>query len=260
MCYCLRFSCSSEISIPIHCLGMFMKSPPQKKKKVKRLLDNTVLSCGMCGEGKGTESSCFCAVGVQLWQLPVSPSLSYNRFPDNHLMLLNVWMPPTGVGLESSSQLQSRRGACHSWAWHSLTASWAFVFGFRSPPLSTQTFHKKQQEQAKAFMKRTVASVEDFFFFSLQKRKPKKISPLPFGSGKFDHFGSIMKEQPFMQIVNRYQPPIWKTLGLGGNTSWLLHILDCTHWKHSAHSKTSSCFPSLRRRSQILQTHKKQVC
>lgn len=141
MCHCLRFSCSGEISSPIHCLGMFMKS--HKKKKVKRLPDKTVLSCSMCGEGKGTESSCFCAVGVQLWQLPVSTSLSYNRFPDNHLMLLDVWMPPTGVGFESSLQPQSRRSGCHSWSWYSVTASRAFVFAFAAPKHFTKNSRNK---------------------------------------------------------------------------------------------------------------------
>lgn len=46
-------------------------------------------------------------------------------------------------------------------------------------------------------MKRTVASVEDMFF-SLQKKNPKKISS--FGCGKFYRFGSMTKEQPFMQF------------------------------------------------------------
>lgn len=146
MCHCLRFSCSGEISSPIYCLGMFMKSHKKKKKKVKRLLDQTVLSCSMYWEGKGTESSCFRAVGVQLWGLPVSTSLSYNRLPDNHLMLLDVWMPPTVVGSEPSSQPRSRHSVCHSWSWHSVTASWAFVFAFAARLWAPKHFTKNSRE------------------------------------------------------------------------------------------------------------------
>lgn len=144
MCHCLRFSCSSEISNPVHCLGMFMKS---HKKTVKRLLYKRVLSCSMCGEGKG--SSFFCAVGVQLWELPVSTSLSYNRFPDNHLMLLDVWMPPTVVGFESSLQSQSRRSVCHSWSWHSVTAPLAFVFAFAACLWAPKHFTNNSKNKAK---------------------------------------------------------------------------------------------------------------
>lgn len=94
ICHCLGFSCTAEISSPIHCLGMFMKS----HRKSKEDLGLTVPPCNALRhrEGKrerGRESELYlCTVRVQL--LPVRTSPGYNRLQDNHLMLLCGCLPP----------------------------------------------------------------------------------------------------------------------------------------------------------------------
>lgn len=152
MCHCLRFSCSGEISSPIHCLGMFMKSH-MKKKKEKRKSKAAL----------GSNSSFVQYV--------------LRRKRDGELLLLCCWSPAVASASKHFAELQQisrqspyvvgcmdashrrRLGAFLAAAEQAQRMSWliltfcdcflGFCVCFRSPPLSTQTFHKKKKQQGR---------------------------------------------------------------------------------------------------------------